>query len=99
MISKHESDLARRKGLLAVGLIDGKVKEVWRLDKRAREIWNLEADPLEVENLAAETEPSGAALRGWMDVVSLGLSELDSQPVQPLDEASAQQLKDLGYVD
>ena len=37
--------------------------------------------------------------RGWMEVVSMGLSDLDLQPVQPLDDASARQLKDLGYVD
>jgi arylsulfatase A-like enzyme len=99
VISKHESNLARRKGLLAVALIDGTVKEVWRIDRQTYQVWDLETDALERRNLAGESGAFGTELRGWMDTVAAGLTDLDVDPVQPLDDASAQRLKDLGYVD
>jgi len=99
VISKHESDLARRKGLLAVGLIDGSMKEVWKLDDETYHAWNLESDPHERHNLAEGSAASGPELRGWIEVVSTGLADLDELPAEPLDEVSASRLRDLGYVD
>jgi arylsulfatase A-like enzyme len=99
VLSKHESELARRKGLLAVAVIDGAMKEVWRLDDDTYEVWNLESDPHESHNLAESGAVSSPELRGWVDVVSAGLSALDELPAEPLDEISASHLRDLGYVD
>jgi arylsulfatase A-like enzyme len=99
VISKHDSDLARRKGLLAVGLIDGTVKEILLVNSGERQIWNLESDPGELHNLAETDAAPSDELSGWLQAVDLGLTDLDAIPPEPLDETSAAQLEALGYVD
>jgi arylsulfatase A-like enzyme len=99
VISKHESELARRKGLLAVGLIDGSLKEILVVSDGKRELWNLETDPAEHTNLAETGSSPSESLSGWIQAVDAGLTSLDELPPQPLDEGSAAQLRALGYVD
>jgi arylsulfatase A-like enzyme len=99
VISKHESELARRKGLLAVGLIDGTLKEILVVGSGKREIWNLENDPGELTNLAETHSAASDDLAGWTQAVDTGLTSLDELPPEPLDDASAAQLRALGYVD
>jgi arylsulfatase A-like enzyme len=98
VIAKHESELARRKGLLAVGVIDGSLKEILVVSTGKREVWNLENDPGERSKLETDSTPS-STLAGWLDSVDAGLASLDDLPPQPLDETSAAQLRALGYVD
>jgi len=99
VISKHESELARRKGLLAVGLIDGTLKEIFLVGSGKHEIWNLETDPGELTNLAETDSVASNDLAGWTQAVDTGLASLDELPPEPLDDASAAQLRALGYVD
>jgi arylsulfatase A-like enzyme len=99
VISKHESELARRKGLLAVGLIDGTLKEVLLVGSGRHEIWNLETDPGELTNLAETDSGASEDLAGWIQAVESGLTRLDELPPEPLDETSAARLRALGYVD
>jgi len=99
VISKHESELARRKGLLAVGLIDGTRKEILLVGSGRLQIWNLETDPGELNNLSETDSDASDDLAGWIRAIETGLTLLDESPPEPLDEASAARLRALGYVD
>lgn len=100
VLSKHDSDLARKAGLIEVGLIDRGRKEIFRLEKQRRWAFDLERDPRELENLAALTQVPSEGLTAWMSTVFNGLDEFDRTIVpEVLDEESAEALRSLGYVD
>ena len=98
VISKHESDLARRKGLLAVALIDGSHKEILRVGRAARQLYDLNGDPAELKVLAIPGSEPTESLMSWMSKVYGGLTFMDADPPAPLDEESIEQLRSLGYV-
>jgi len=99
VISKHDSDLARRSGLLQVGVIRGDEKEIFRIENSRRRFFNLGDDPLELNRLGSKTDPPSEGLQNWMRIVYSGLSAFDDQPPRALDEESIRQLRSLGYVD
>ena len=99
VISRHDSDLARRSGLLEVGVIDGSRKEIFRVNSNRRETYDLINDPHELHDLSADKQPPSEMLLGWMRRVYDGLTSLDDAPPEPLDEESIEQLRSLGYVD
>jgi arylsulfatase A-like enzyme len=98
VISKHDSDLARRSGLLEVGVIDGDRKEVFRIGKNRREVFDLRADPLELASTVEQREEPTETLLGWMREVYDGLSSFEDMPPEPLDEESIERMRSLGYV-
>jgi arylsulfatase A-like enzyme len=99
VISKHDSDLARKAGLLEVGLIDKNRKEIFRLEKNRRWAFDLTADPGELESLSRGNAPPTEGLLTWMRSVFDGLDEFDHTIPVPLDEESVEALRSLGYVD
>ncbi|NIL99921.1 MAG: sulfatase-like hydrolase/transferase [Acidobacteria bacterium] len=99
VLSKHDSDLARKAGLLAVGLIEKNRKEIFRMERNRRWLFDLEADPKELDSLTRVNEHPTEGLLGWMRTVYEGLGEFDSTIPAPLDEESVKALKSLGYVD
>jgi arylsulfatase A-like enzyme len=99
VLSKHDSDLARQSGLLAVGTMYRDQKEIFRVEKGQRMRFDLADDPRELaSNVAPKDEPSEGLL-DWMRIVYDGLASLDVTPPQPLDDESIEQLRSLGYVD
>jgi arylsulfatase A-like enzyme len=99
VISNHESDLARRNGLLEVGLVHHDVKEIFRLNRSRRYVFDLGDDPGETTPLdQAKSRPS-EALDSWIRVVYDGLTSHEDMPVEPLDEESVAAMRSLGYVD
>jgi len=101
VLSKHESDLARRSGLLQVGVIHRDTKEIFHVGKERREVFDLAADPAELEDLSPDTKegPSEVAL-SWLREVQEALARADlAPPTTPLDDETAEMLRSLGYVD
>ena len=99
MNSKHESDLARRSGLLEVGVIQGEKKEIFHVGKSRRQFYDLAEDPLELRDLSDKKEPPTEGLMAWMRTVFDGLIAVEDSPPEPLDEESIEVLRSLGYVD
>jgi len=101
VFSKHDSDLARRSGLLEVGVVQGGLKGIFRLKNGRHWKYDLSRDPVELHDLAQgqhENEPS-ERLAEWVETVDSGLNGLDAVSPEPLDEESVEQLRALGYAD
>ncbi len=99
VLSKHDSDLARRAGLLEVGLIHGSVKEIFRFQGKVTRRFDLAVDPGELHDLAKPHEQPSEALTAWMRNVTAGLASFDDAPAERIDDESAKHLRSLGYVD
>jgi arylsulfatase A-like enzyme len=99
VMSKHESDLARRSGLLEVGVIHDEKKEVFHVGKSRRQFYDLTADPLELQDLSEKKADPTEGLMTWMRTVFDGLIAVEDSPPEPLDEESVEVLRSLGYVD
>ena len=99
VLSKHDSDLARKAGLLEVGLIEKNRKEIFNLEKNRRWLFDLNEDPEELESRTKTGEHPTEGLLTWMRTVFDGLDEFDDTIPAPLDEESAEALRSLGYVD
>jgi arylsulfatase A-like enzyme len=99
VMSKHESDLARRSGLLEVGVIHDEKKEIFHVGKNRRQFYDIAEDPAELHDLSAKKEPPTEGLMTWMRTVFDGLIAVEDSPPEPLDEESVEVLRSLGYVD
>jgi arylsulfatase A-like enzyme len=97
VISRHDSELARRAGLLEVGVVRGSFKEVVRFGENGHWRFDLDRDPREILNLA-QSEPT-LTLREWMEIVDTGLDRTDEAAPPPLDDETIEQLRALGYAD
>ena len=95
----HDSERARSKGLLAVGIVREGRKEILRVQKQDHLVFLLTEDPGEVQNLV---EPGGRpsdALLSCLATVSGGLGNLDRLTTKKLDEETVEQLRALGYLE
>jgi arylsulfatase A-like enzyme len=99
VLSQHQSELARRAGLLELALIDGSMKEIYRIDKRQRRLFDLRRDPGENESLTIKKAQPSETLQTWIQTVTRGLTVVDEVPAEPLDPESAEQLRSLGYLE
>jgi arylsulfatase A-like enzyme len=101
VMSRHDSDLARRAGLLETGTIRGTTKEIYRVknDKFKRWVFDLEADPEELSSLSGIEETPSENLLQWLDTVQTALAEFDSDLPQPLDDEEVEKMRALGYLD
>jgi hypothetical protein len=97
VVSKHESEMARRSGLLEVGLMAPGGKEVFRIDVQRRALYDLR----ELESRVPPASPPSATLLGWMKNVYAGLAAFDADPgsATALDKETVEALKSLGYVE
>lgn len=98
VLTAHDSELARRSGLLAVAMLQGGYKEIVRLKGERRMIFDLREDPLELDEGEVSSSPT-LDLRSWRDVVEASLGRLDDEPPEPLDAESIERLRALGYAD
>jgi arylsulfatase A-like enzyme len=100
VLSRHDSETARRAGLLEVGVVLDGQKEILRVKKnRKRWRFDLHADPRELESLAEPRSEPTDGLRTWMEVVDFGLRQSDELPADPLDDETIERLRALGYAD
>jgi arylsulfatase A-like enzyme len=99
VISRHDSDLARKSGLLAIGIVKDNRKEIFRLENRRRRVYDLNADPGELNSLSPKKESPSEGLQIWMSALDSALDSFEDMAPTPLDEESIRQLKALGYVD
>jgi len=99
VISRHDSDLARKAGLLAVGILKNNRKEIYRTENRRRGLYDLDADPAELTSLSAKRGSPSEALQLWMTALSSALDSFEDMVPEPLDEESIEHLRSLGYVD
>ena len=97
VLSPQEAEGARRRGLLAVAVVAGGRKEVFRLSERDLHLFDLGRDPRELRNLAAAA-PS-ERLRTSLADIDRGLIASDRLGPAELDPEQVQTLKALGYVD
>lgn len=95
----HDSDKARRVGLLQVGIIRDGLKEILTVHPEASEAFDLESDPREARPLDGQAPTERATLAAWRSEVRRGLAAADHLAAEPLDEESLQRLRALGYVD
>ena len=99
VISDHDSDLARRSGLLEVAVIQQGLKEIFRIKDRKLKIFDLGQDPQELENLATAESELATGMTDWMGSVQDTLNLLDQTTPEPLDEEQIEQLRSLGYIE
>jgi len=99
VISRHDSDLARKSGLLAIGIIKNNRKEIFRLENKRRRVYDLEADPGELSSLSPKKESPSEGLQLWMSALDSALDSFEDMAPTPLDEESIRLLRSLGYVD
>lgn len=99
VLSNRGGEMARRSGLLEVGLIRHDRKEVFRIEGGARSLFDLDRDLAERKSLSTPKASPSPDLLAWMRTVYAGLTSFDDQPPEPLDAESAEQLRSLGYVD
>jgi arylsulfatase A-like enzyme len=99
VISRHDSDLARQSGLLALGIIKNNRKEIFYLENQRRQFYDLDSDPAELSSLSTKKENPSEVLQIWRSSLGSALEEFEDMAPEPLDEESIRQLKALGYVD
>jgi arylsulfatase A-like enzyme len=95
----RDSDRARSKGLLWVGVIEGHRKELYRVGRQVLQVFDLEADPGELESLASADGEASEELLACLASVSEGLGSLDRLATQKLDDETVERLKALGYLE
>jgi hypothetical protein len=99
VLSKHDSDAARRAGLLELGVVQDGWKEIVRVKSGRRWRFDLGRDPGEEFSVVKpKTDPTDG-LTAWMELVDAGLEKSDETPPQMLDEETIEQLRALGYAD
>jgi arylsulfatase A-like enzyme len=98
VISRHDSDLARRSGLLEVGIVKNDMKEIYRVENGRRRLFDLGADPGEVESMTRRSDSPSEGLQLWISDLQSALDSFDDAP-EPLDDESIEALRSLGYVD
>lgn len=95
----HSSSAARAGGLLEVGRIAGRRKEVFDVRNHTVRIYDFVDDPGEVHDLAAPGTKPSQELLTWYHTVRQGILAASDIPQAELDAASRERLRALGYID
>lgn len=95
----HTSTSARAEGLLEVGRVVGRRKEVLDVRDRSVRIYDVVEDPGEVRDLAEPGTRPSQELVTWYHVVRQGLLAASDIPPSELDAAAEERLRALGYID
>jgi arylsulfatase A-like enzyme len=94
-----ESERARSKGLLEVGIITGGRKEILNVNSNVRQLFDLADDPRELRTLVAPSSTPSPELIRCVGEISEGLGGLDRLATKKLDDESVEQLRALGYLE
>lgn len=96
---RHDSQRARSRGLLEVGVVEGPRKEVFDVRDNAVRVYDLAADPREVHPAPPAGGTPSAALMSCLGTITDGLGALDRLAAKRLDDDSVAQLRALGYLE
>jgi len=96
---KHESELARSKGLLSVGLVRDERKEILRVKNNSHMLFDLVKDPDELANLVTEDSKPSPELLRCVGSISDALGSLDRLSTNKLDDETVERLRALGYLE
>ncbi len=100
VIAKHQSELARRYGLLEVATLHRGRKEILRVRDGNLSVYDLSRDPREESPLADGDVEAAAPVHAWLRAVQEGLSARDRElPPELLDDEAIAELRSLGYLD
>ena len=97
VLTAHEAENARSRGLLQVGLLAGGMKEILEVRDHDLRVFDLERDPREMQSLVTDNKDPSNELAAWYDQVTSGLEQAGRFPPPVLDEESVEQLEALGY--
>lgn len=97
--STQKDELARKAGLLEVGLIDGDHKEILKIGNGRLRVYDLGEDPRELRDGGGKKVPPSERLRRWLEKVEEGLDTFEDMPVEELDAESIERLRALGYIE
>jgi arylsulfatase A-like enzyme len=89
----------RERGLMEVGRLAGKKKELFRLKGDKHMEFDLVDDQGEVEDLVSTDSEISAGLKKWLIQVQKGLVLADDLPPPSLSEEDTEALRALGYLD
>jgi arylsulfatase A-like enzyme len=96
----RDSDRARSKGLLEVGVVHGSFKEILELRKGRRHlVFDFKRDPDERQNLASDWENESHVLMECFAEITQGLGNLDHLSTTRLSKENREKLKALGYIE
>jgi len=98
VLSLTDSRNARRDGLLELGLVRGRRKEIVQVNRREHRIFDLRRDPRERSNLNGRRYQPSDELQKWIEHVEEALTDSADAPPVRLDEEDIEQLRALGYV-
>jgi arylsulfatase A-like enzyme len=96
---QEDQTALRRKGLLEVGRIVGRQKELLRVKGHKHRAFDLLADPKEESSKVGEDSEVSAPLLEWLHEVEAGLATSDDLPPPSLTEEDLKALRALGYLD
>jgi arylsulfatase A-like enzyme len=99
VLSGHDSDRARRAGLLEVGCVQRGRKEILRVKGEKRWRFDLARDPGETDSAVDPRSDPSEELRAWREAVDAGLRSSDEVPPDELDDETMERLRALGYAD
>jgi arylsulfatase A-like enzyme len=97
VLSTQEANGARRKGLLEIGMVTEKRKEIFRLTERQLLLYDLAADPAETRSFAKGRIKLSQQLQGWLETVQKGLTASDRLGPVEVDPENVERLRALGY--
>jgi arylsulfatase A-like enzyme len=93
------AERARRAGLLEVGWMDGRRKEVWSLRSGETTVYDLAAEPAEERGIARAGLADSSPLPHCVAEIRRGLEAADTVPPPALSAELIEGLRSLGYVD
>jgi arylsulfatase A-like enzyme len=95
----HESERARSKGLISVGLVQHERKEILRVKNNSHMMFDLRRDPEELNNLVTPESAPSPELLQCVGTISDALGSLDRIATRKLDDETVEQLRALGYLE
>jgi arylsulfatase A-like enzyme len=96
---QHESEQARSKGLLSVGLVRDERKEILRIKNNSHMLFDLREDLLELDNLVTPDSSPSPELLQCVATISEAYGALDRIATKKLDDETVGQLRALGYLE
>jgi len=93
------AERARRAGLLEVGWMDRRHKEIWSLRSGETRVYDLLAEPSELSGPTRAGLDDSSALPRCLAEIRRGLAAADTVPAPVLTKELVEGLRSLGYVD
>jgi arylsulfatase A-like enzyme len=89
----------RRKGLLEVGRLEGRRKEIIVVNEGTRHVFDVIDDPGEIRSLVAPDSAPSAELVEWFETIQEWLARAADEPPPEISDEDAERLRALGYIE